>query len=122
MITFDFSWVTLLQFVLAIVLPLLVAIVTKRTTSGRLRGVLLASLTVVSVVLTSILNALVTGVEVELFGVLLTALISFIISVGFHFGLWGAAGPVDPATGEKKPSISATLINNVGVTNKGNVG
>jgi len=105
-ISFTPSWPQLIQFALAIVLPLLVAIVTKRTQSGRTRGILLALLTLISTVLTSLLGAF-NGVPVELFSAGLTAIMSFIISVGFYFGLWGAKGP----TGE---SISSKLIEDVG--------
>ena len=116
MLTFEFSLVTLLQFVLAIVLPLLVAIVTTRVTSGRKRGILLAAITLVTGLLTQIVGALVSGTPLDLFSVVLTLLISFVISVGFHFGLWGASGPPNPVTGEPRPSISTYLIDNVGRT------
>lgn len=113
--TFEFSWAVLVQFVLATVLPLAVAVVTTRAQSGRVRGVLLAVLTLATTLLTTLLHALTTGEAVEWFSVVLTAVGSFIVSVGFHFGLWGANGPVrDPATGERAPSVSAYLIENVG--------
>lgn len=103
---FVFSWAVLVQFCLAVVLPLLVAVVTKRTQSGRLRGVLLAALTVATTLLTTLAAGL-SGQPVEWFAVLLTAVGSFVVSVGFHFGLWGAKGP-------DGTSISATIIENVG--------
>jgi hypothetical protein len=114
-IEFVFSWVTVVQFVIQIGLPLLVAIVTTRVTSGRHRGILLAALTVVGTLLNAVLQGLMGG-DVELFGILAVAFVGFVISVGFHFGLWGATGPVNPATGVPAPSISATLIDKVGRT------
>jgi hypothetical protein len=114
-IGFVFSWVTVVQFVIQIGLPLVVAIVTTRVSSGRHRGVLLAALTVVGTILNAVLQGLMGG-DVELFGILFVALVGFVISVGFHFGLWGSAGPVDPVTGAPAPSISATLIDKVGRT------
>lgn len=110
MITFVFSWVTLIQLLLAVVLPLLVAIVTKRVTSSRARGVWLALLSLITSILTTIGTALVTSTQINLFEALAVALVSFVISVGFHFGLWGARGP------DGAPSISAKLIDNVGST------
>lgn len=114
-IEFVFSWVSVVQFVLQIGLPLLVAIVTTRVTSPRRRGIMLAALTVLATLLNAVLQGLMGG-HVELFGILLTALVGFLISVGFHFGLWGAAGPEDPRTGEPSPSISATIIDSAGRT------
>jgi hypothetical protein len=114
-IGFVFSWVTVVQFVIQIGLPLVVAIVTTRVSAPRHRGILLAALTVVGTILNAVLQGLMGG-DVELFGILIVALVGFVISVGFHFGLWGAAGPADPATGERTPSISATLTDEVGRT------
>jgi len=114
-IAFVFSWVTVVQFVIQIGLPLLVAIVTTRVASGRHRGILLAALTVIGTILNAVLQGLMGG-DVELFGILAVALVGFVISVGFHFGIWGAAGPADPATGQRAPSISATLTDKVGRT------
>lgn len=114
-IAFVFSWVTVVQFVIQIGLPLLVAIVTTRVTSGRRRGILLAALTLIATLLNAVLQGLLGG-DVELFGILLAAGAGFLISVGFHFGLWGASGPVDPTTGQPKPSISAIIVGSVGRT------
>lgn len=109
LITFSFSWVLVIQFILAIVLPLLVAIVTKRSTSGRVKGVLLAALTLVGTLLTQVLGALTTGVPLDLFAAILTALVSFGISVGFYFGLWSTKD----SSGD---SITSNLQENVGPT------
>lgn len=105
-ITFDLDWPKAIQFALAIVLPLLVAIVTKVTTPGRKRGILLAVLTLATTILTQLGGAF-AGIPLELAQAVLTAGISFLVSVGFYFGLWGTKGPA----GE---SVSSYLIKNVG--------
>jgi len=113
-ISFIFSWVTLIQFVVQIILPLLVALVTTKVTSGRTRGIILAGITVLVTVLNAVVSGLL-GTPVDLFGILLTALVGFVISVGFHFGLWGASGPTQ-GDGTAAPSISAKIIANAGNT------
>lgn len=111
--TFDFNLVLLLQAVLAVFLPLLVAVVTTKVTSSRARGLILALLTLVTSFLTELLGALTAGVPFDVFQWLLVALGSFLVSVGFHFGLWGASGPKTP-DGQPTASISAKIIENVG--------
>lgn len=88
-VTFAFSWALLVQFALAIVLPLFVALVTTKLQSGALRAVLLAVLTLVTSLLTTFLSWL-TGTPVEWFSVLLAAIGSFVISVSTYFGVWRA--------------------------------
>ena len=111
--TFDFNLQLLLQAVLAVFLPLLVAVVTTKVTSGRARGLILALLTLITSFLTELLASLTAGSPFDVFQWLPVALGSFLVSVGFHFGLWGASGPKTP-DGEPTPSISAKVIANVG--------
>lgn len=106
--TFDISWAQLVQFSLAIFLPLLVAIVTTKVTSGAARAILLAALTVATTVLTAVAAALAGG-TVNLGEVLLTAIGSFVISVATYFGVWRA-------NGTSGHSVSSYLIENVGRT------
>lgn len=109
MITFEPNWVLVLQIVVAVLLPLLVAIVNKASSSGQVKAVWLAVLTLIATVLTGILNALVTGEPVELFALLLTALGSFAVSVASYFGIWRAEN-------KNGDSVAATLQEKVGVT------
>lgn len=100
--TFVFSWALLVQFILAIVLPLLVALVTTRAHSGALRAVLLAGLTLATSLLTTLLAGL-TGTPIEWFSVLIGAIGSFVISVASYFGIWRA----EDANGN---SVSSRLL------------
>lgn len=108
LILFTFSWATLLQFLLAIVLPLIVAVVTRRFDPGIKKATILAALTVVTTILTAILGAITTDVPVDLFSVLVTALGSFVISVATYAGFWDSSRT-------DKPSIAASIQSNVGV-------
>ena len=97
MITFDIPLFLILQLLAGTVLPLLVGLVTTRETSPGRRAIYLAALSVVISLLTEVASALQTGVTYNLGTALIAALVTFLIAVGTHFGLWkptGAAGAV----------------------------
>lgn len=100
MLTFVFSWVTLLTLVVGTVLPVLVALVTTRVTSSGKKAVLLAVLSAVAGLLSELLNALQAGVPYDVFAGLVTAVTVFIIAVALHFGLWKPTGVAAKVQGE----------------------
>lgn len=110
-ITWNPDWVLVLQFVVGTVLPLLVAIVTTKETNSLRKGILLALFALLTTVLTAILEALTTGVAVDLGGVLLGALTTFAWAVVSYFGIWRAEG-------KDGVSIADRLNANVGRTVK----
>ena len=96
-VVFNLTAAQIVQFLLAIVLPLLVGLVTTKDTSANRKAILLALFSVISVFLTSLLGAIQSGQVFNLGADLMTLVGSFIVSVGMHFGLWkptGAAGAV----------------------------
>ena len=110
MIEFDIDWVLVIQFVLATVLPLLVATVTTKVTSGKVKALLLALFAFISTVLTSIVEALISGATLDLGALLLTAGGTFAWAVVAYFGIWRAQGP------EGQPSVAENITANVGRT------
>jgi hypothetical protein len=101
MLTFIFSWVTLLTLIVGTVLPVLVALVTTRVTSSGKKAVLLAVLSAITGLLSELLNALQAGVSYDLFAGLVTAVTVFIVAVALHFGLWKPTGVAAKVQGDK---------------------
>jgi hypothetical protein len=102
MLTFVFSWVTLLTLIVGTVLPVLVALVTTRVTSSGKKAGLLAGLSAGTGFLSELLDALQAGVPYDVFAGLVTAITVFIVAVALHFGLWkptGVAAKVQGDTG-----------------------
>jgi len=112
MIVWNVDWIMVLTFVVATVLPLLVAIVTTKVTSSKAKGLLLAVLALITSVTSGILNALITGEPYDLGGQLVLLLGVFSWAVASYFGIWRAEGP----GGE--PSVADKLNANVGRTAK----
>jgi hypothetical protein len=99
MITFDVPLFLVLQLLTGTVLPLLVDLVTTRETSPGKRAIYLAALSVVISLLTEIASALQAGVVYNLGTALIAALVTFLVAVGTHFGLWKPTGTADALQG-----------------------
>lgn len=109
MIVWNVDWILVLTFVVATVLPLLVAIVSTDQTNGKRKGILLAVLALVTSVLSGILDALVNQTEYDLGGQLVVLLGVFAWSVASYFGIWRAKG-------DDGKSITDKLTTDVGRT------
>lgn len=96
-ITFTFDAALVLQSVITVVLPVLVGLVTKKITSSGAKAVLLAGLSVVSSLLTEIMNATQSGATYDLGRGLLVALFTFIGAVSLHYGLFKPVGVAEKA-------------------------
>ena len=92
MIDFNLDWVQILTFVVAILLPLLVGLVTKVVTSPGTKAILLALLAAAAGLLSELVTALTTGATYDLGAALVTWLGIFIVAVATHFGLWKPTG------------------------------
>lgn len=101
MVSFDIDWLQILGLIISVVLPLIVALVTKLDTRPALRAILLAALAVVVNLLTELLQALQTESPYNLGMALIFGLVSFVIAVSTHYGLW-------------KPTGAATALQAVG--------
>ena len=76
MVEFSLPPAQIVNLVVAVVLPLLVALVTTRTTNSAIKGLLLAALSVATGVLTELGNALATGASYDIGVGLLNALMA----------------------------------------------
>lgn len=90
--TFTLDPALIIQLLISTVLPLLVGLVTRVTTSGAVKAVALAALALATSLLTELGQAIAAGVAYDIGRGLLLALPTFLIAVGMHFGLWKATG------------------------------
>lgn len=104
MFTFSLDPATVVQILLATVMPVLVGLVTKRATSAAAKSWLLATLTLVTSLLVGLGRALDLGVPYDLGVALLAAIPAFIVSVSLHYGLWKPTGVSDRAQKVGDPS------------------
>lgn len=98
-----------LTFIVSIVLPLLVGIVTTRVTSPAKKAVVLIVLSFALSILSEILNAVVSETAYDLIGGLFRFGGVAVIAIASYFGVWSR--PL--SSGE---SISAKIVDNVGIT------
>jgi peptidoglycan/LPS O-acetylase OafA/YrhL len=78
----------LISLLVGTVLPLLVGLVTTRETKPGVQALLLLALAVISGFLSTLLGDLNSGVEFDVFTSTVTALTTFLVGVGMHYGLW----------------------------------
>lgn len=95
MITFDIPLLQVLVLVGGVVLPLLVGLVTNRTTDPGKRAILLAVLAVAAQLVAELIKALESGEPYNLGLGLLLGLGTFLIAVGTHYGFWKPQGVSD---------------------------
>lgn len=91
----NLSGVQILQFVIAIFLPLIVGLVTTRVTSSGLKAVLLVALSAITAFLTSWLAAAQQNETFDLGSAILAFLATFLVGVGVQFGFWRPVGATD---------------------------
>lgn len=104
-VVFEIDWPLIISTVISTILPLLVGLVTKTTTSGGLKAVLLAALSFVNAGLTQLYVAMTEDVVFDLGTWLVGAIASFAVAVGSHYGFWrptGVTGKVQ-SIGPKHP-------------------
>lgn len=92
MLKFTLEPVAVIQLTTAILLPILVGLVTTRTTSGAIKAWALAGLALVSSLLTEMGAAIAAGETYDLGVGLVGAVPVFAIAVATHYGLWKPTG------------------------------
>lgn len=80
--------VAFLTLCVTVLLPVLVGLVTKVSTSGATKAVLLALLSAVTGVASALIQANENDVSVDLYRLLLSAVSVFVVAVAVHYGLW----------------------------------
>lgn len=104
MFVFTLDPALVIQLLLAVILPIIVGLVTTRVTRSSVKAWLLASLTLVTTIITGIGVAIDNNTPFDLGQALLLAIPSFAISVATYYGLWkptgigGAAQDVEATT------------------------
>lgn len=83
---------TIVQLLVAFVLPVLVGLVTTRVTSAAAKAWLLAGLTLVASLLVELGRTIASGGVFDVGIALLAALPAFVVSVATHYGLWKPTG------------------------------
>ncbi len=104
-VTFSIDASVVIQLLLTIILPIVVAFVTQRTTSSAAKAWLLAGLTLVSSILVGAGAAITAGTPFDLGVALLLAFPQFAISAATYHGLWKPTG-----LAQKAQDVDATTI------------
>ncbi|WNM67600.1 holin [Arthrobacter phage Makoto] len=94
MMVFNFDPWSLLQLLVSAVLPLLVGLITTRMTASNKKSILLLGLSIVTSALTELLSWYLGGhnTPFDVFQWLTMALLSFVVGVGLHMGLYKTPG------------------------------
>lgn len=87
-IVFNFNGVMLLQLTLAVFLPVAVGLVTKFTTNSNMKAILLLALSTITALLTQLADAVVNNVPYDLGQGVYMAIVTFVVGVATHYGLW----------------------------------
>lgn len=87
-IVFSFSGWQVVGLLVSTILPIIVGLVTKITTTPATRAILLALLSAVDGLGSQALAAHSNGVDYDLGQGLLLAFTAFVVAVAMHFGLW----------------------------------
>lgn len=91
-VEFALTWVQVLQFAIAVVLPLFVGLVTTRVTSSRWKAILLTLLSVASGLLTEILAAMQADRPYDLAAGLIAGVTTLVIAIAIQYGIWKPTG------------------------------
>lgn len=94
---FTLDLLTILQFVAATLLPIVVGLVTSKVTHSGTKAVLLAALTLATSLVAEAIRAVEAGEVYDLGTALFLALPAFATSVAFHYGLLKPAGVSEAA-------------------------
>lgn len=105
MFTFSLDPAATVQLLVAFVLPVLVGLVTTKTTSSNAKAWLLAALALLTSLLTELARALSDGVPYDVGVALLAALPTFVVSVASHYGLWKPTGVSNAAQKVGAPKV-----------------
>lgn len=105
MIEFSLDTAMVVQTVLTVFMPIIVGLITTKTTAGAVKSWLLAGTTLATSILTGFAEAMSSGMAFDLGVALLMAIPAFAISVSTHYGLWKPTG-----VSTKAQEVSATTL------------
>ncbi|MDF2991469.1 MAG: hypothetical protein K0S37_1983 [Microbacterium sp.] len=91
-VSFEPNLPMVLTLLVSIVFPLFVGVVTKKTASGRLKAILLATISLLSGLASQLLAAVTAGATFDLFTALVTGVGAWLIAIGTYEGFWKPTG------------------------------
>lgn len=91
--------VAFLTLCVTVLLPVLVGLVTKQSTSSGIKAVLLAILSAITGVASALIQANNADVSVDLYPLAISAVSVFVIAVAAHYGLWKPTSVSEKAQG-----------------------
>lgn len=92
MIDIEINWIQGIAALLGVVFPLLVALVTKRVTSGAVKGLLLTAISVVAGGLAEVSDALVNGTSFDPVAWLIVTLAALVAGQTTYSAIWKPTG------------------------------
>lgn len=92
MFAFTLEPALVVQLLVSTVLPLLVGLVTKTVTHGGAKAVLLAALALITSLLVELGHSIAASVPYDVGAGLLLAIPTFLVAVGFYYGLYKPTG------------------------------
>jgi hypothetical protein len=101
-VTFQPSLIQILTLVSSFGIPVLVGLVTQKTTNSGLKATLLAALSLAAGVIGEAITAATSGTQFDVFASLYSFAGVFIVAVASHYGFWRPTGVT-----EKVQSIGA---------------
>ena len=107
MIEINMNWIQLIAMLLGIVFPLLVALVTKRVTSSKTKGLLLASISVMAGLLAEVSTALTTGTSFDPVNWLVVTLTALVAGQTTYSAIWKPTGTTKALQRVGEPGTSA---------------
>lgn len=103
----------ILSLIITVVLPLLVGLVTKRSTRPGVQALVLLTFAAVKSFLEGWLQAVNAGVEFAAVPTAISTVVNFVIAVVVHLGLWrptGVAGAAQDTLIKDKPAPDQILV------------
>lgn len=91
-VTFEPSLVQILTLISSFGIPVLVGLVTQKTTNSGLKATLLAALSLAAGVIGEAISAATSGTQFDLFASLYSFAGVFIVAVASHYGFWRPTG------------------------------
>ncbi len=105
MIEFNIEPAIAINMLLTVIMPVIVGLVTTRTTSSAVKSWLLAGLTLLTSILTGMADSYATGLPFNLGMALIDAVPAFVVSVATYYGLWKPTGVAKQAQEYDKTTI-----------------
>lgn len=95
LVEFNLNALQIVTFLVAVVSPLLVGLVTTRVTASGVKAWLLAGIAALTGLGAELISAITTGEIYDLGTGFITAITAFVVAVGMHYGLYKPGGATE---------------------------